>query len=91
MSRNRALVIGVSQYSAPEWNLPAVAADVREIAGLLGSENGSFDSSEVQVLTDADVTKSTVLDEVERVFAGSHSDDTVFLYLAGHGFSDSSP
>lgn len=47
---DKALVIGISQYP-PEFNsLPAVSADVREIAKLLGSEEGKFDKGEVAVL-----------------------------------------
>ena len=35
----RALVVGISNYLHPRWNaLAAVAADVREIAAILGSE-----------------------------------------------------
>lgn len=39
---NRALIIGVGQYPSGIKKLPAVAADVREIGNLLGSEDGSF-------------------------------------------------
>jgi hypothetical protein len=44
-SRQRAMVIGVSDYPAPIKKRPAVAADVKEIAKLLRSKNGAFPSS----------------------------------------------
>ena len=38
----QALVIGISDYTAPIPKLPAVAADVREMAKVLRSRNGAF-------------------------------------------------
>ena len=38
--RERALVIGISDYPSPIPKLPAVANDVREMAVLLGSDKG---------------------------------------------------
>lgn len=90
MAKNQALVVGVSQYPNPKWNLPAVAGDVREIASLLGSTNGSFQDGSVSVLTDDDASSSNVLAAVENVLSNADSDDTVFLYLAGHGSADPS-
>ena len=47
--RNRALVIGVSKYPGAITNLPAVAADVREIGKILGSENAVFANDNIGV------------------------------------------
>lgn len=87
-ARNSALVVGVSQYPNPAWNLPAVASDVREIAKLLGSKSGSFDQGRVQVLTDAEATKSGMTSALNDLFRTASPQDTVFFYLAGHGFTD---
>ena len=40
--REKALVIGISDYPPPIRKLPAVANDVREMARLLGSDQGQF-------------------------------------------------
>ena len=40
--REKALVIGISDYPPPIRKLPAVANDVREMAKLLGSDQGQF-------------------------------------------------
>jgi uncharacterized caspase-like protein len=87
-SKNSALVVGVSQYPNPAWNLPAVASDVREIANLLGSKNGSFDKDRVQVLTDAEATKSGIMSALDDLFRTASPQDTVFFYLAGHGLTN---
>lgn len=81
----RALVIGVSDYPAPNSPLPGVAADVREMAKLLSSKNGSFPPEGVTVLTDKQATKIAVLTELRSVFESASEDDTVFVYMAGHG------
>jgi uncharacterized caspase-like protein len=84
-SMQRALVIGVSDYPRPEDKLPAVAADVREMAKVLSSKHGTFPSSGINVLADKQATRDAVLAALHSAF-GSKSADTTFVYLAGHGF-----
>jgi len=83
--RERALVIGISNYSAPITKLPAVANDVREMAKLLGSDQGQFPAENVVGLTDAEATAKEVLNAIESTFSNVRADDAVFAYLAGHG------
>lgn len=81
----RALVIGVSDYPKPSDRLPAVAADVREMAEVLSSKNGTFPRSGITVLADKQATRAKVLAALRSAF-GAASTDTVFVYIAGHGF-----
>jgi uncharacterized caspase-like protein len=90
MAKHRALVIGISEYPDPAWKLPAVAADVREIAKVLGSRNSTFKNDEVLVLTDKDATSSTIQKAVKDVLRAAKADQTVFVYFAGHGTVDPS-
>ena len=83
--REKALVIGVSDYPPPIPKLPAVANDVREIAGLLSSERGEFPAQNVRSLADQEAFRQTVLDALETTFRDVQADDAVFVYLAGHG------
>jgi metacaspase-1 len=83
-AQQRALVIGVGDYPAPISKLPAVANDVREMAKLLASKNGSFTKGGVTVLTDKNATRKNVMDELRSAFDGASADETVFVYLAGH-------
>ena len=83
--RERALVIGISDYPPPIRKLPAVANDVREMAKLLSSDKGQFPSKNVQCLADGEATHQAVLEGIEATFSGVQADDAVFAYLAGHG------
>jgi hypothetical protein len=82
---NTALIIGISDYPPAIGKLPAVAADVREVGKILGSKAGIFPGKAVAILTDGLATKSKVLSELERVFRSAAAEDTVLVYLAGHG------
>lgn len=81
----RALVVGVSDYPNPNDRLPAVAADVREMAKVLSSKHGAFPAKGVTVLADKQATRDKVLAALRSVFGGLQT-ETVFVYLAGHGF-----
>jgi len=83
----KALVVGVSDYPVPITKLPAVAADVREIAKLLSSKQGAFQDN-VTVLTEKYATQKAVLASLKDTFGSATTDDTVFVYLAGHGDVD---
>jgi hypothetical protein len=82
---NRALIIGVGQYPSGIKKLPAVAADVREIGNLLGSKDGSFEGGKITVLVDGDASREAILKELRLVLLNAASDQTTFVYMAGHG------
>jgi uncharacterized caspase-like protein len=84
-SSQRALIVGVSEYPNPKDRLAAVAADVREMAKALSSKHGIFPAKGVTVLADKQATRDNVLAALRSVFDGP-SIETVFVYLAGHGF-----
>jgi len=83
--RERALVIGISDYPPPIRKLPAVANDVREMAKLLSSDQGQFPAQNVRSLADGEATQKAILDVIEGTLSGAQADDAVFVYLAGHG------
>lgn len=83
--RERALVIGISDYSSPISKLPAVANDVQEMAMLLSSDRGQFPARNVVRLTDGEATAKEVLHAIESTLSNVRADDAVFAYLAGHG------
>jgi hypothetical protein len=83
--RERALVIGISDYPPPIRKLPAVANDVREMARLLGADRGQFPPRNVRSLAEEEATGEAVLEAIESTFSGVQADDAVFAYLAGHG------
>lgn len=83
--REKALVIGISEYPQPIPKLPAVANDVREIAKTLSSEKGEFPAQNVKSLVDQEANRQSVLDALEATFRDVQPDDAVFVYMAGHG------
>jgi hypothetical protein len=83
--RERALVIGVSDYPPPIPKLPAVANDVREVAALLGSDKGEFSAQRVTSLVDQGASRQSILGALEETFRDVRPDDAVFVYVAGHG------
>jgi len=83
--REKALVIGISDYPPPIRKLPAVANDVREMAKLLSSDQGQFPSQNVRSLADGEATQKAVLKAIDSTFSNVEADDAVFAYLAGHG------
>jgi hypothetical protein len=85
MDQQKALVVGVSNYRPPINLLPGVANDARAMAELLGSPQGQFHSGDVTVLTDGQATGATVRKNLAAVLGKAGRDDTVFVYLAGHG------
>ena len=83
--RERALIIGISDYPPPIPRLPAVANDVREMATLLGSDKGQFPAQNILRLSDGEATSQKVIEAIETTFAKVQPDDSVFAYMAGHG------
>jgi Caspase domain len=88
MGQQKALVIGVSSYPLPITPLPGVANDARAMAELLGSPQGEFRNGEVVVLIDARANGTTIREHLTAVLGGAGRDDTVFVYIAGHGTID---
>ena len=84
--REKALVIGISDYPSPIRKLPAVANDVREMARLLGSDQGQFPAQNVRSLADGEATsESRPGGDRARLSPSVQADDAVFAYMAGHG------
>lgn len=86
--RQRALVVGISNYPAPITKLPCVSTDVREIGKLLGSKNGTFAGPNITLLRDSNATRTKIITALKQTLAGAQANDTVFVYLAGHGGVD---
>lgn len=85
MGQQRALVIGVSNYPPPIPSLPGVANDAKAMADLLGSPQGQFRGGDVTVLTDAQATGAAIHERLDDALGKAGWDDTVFVYMAGHG------
>jgi hypothetical protein len=84
-----AVAMGVSEYSNPEWNLKYAAKDARDILDRIRSKSGSsYGEVKELLLTDREVTKETIA-KVREFLSQATIDDTVLIFVAGHGLLDS--
>jgi hypothetical protein len=84
-----AVAMGVSEYSNPEWNLKYAAKDATDILARIHSQSeSSYGEVKELLLTDRDVTKEN-LAKVREFLSKATVDDTVLMFVAGHGLLDS--
>ena len=84
-----AVAIGVSEYANPEWNLKYAAKDAADILARIRSKSGSsYGEVKELLLTDREVTKEK-LAKVREFLSRATVDDTVLMFVAGHGLLDS--
>lgn len=83
---DRALLIGVDDYAAPEVpDLKGAKNDVAAVEKMLVERLG-FGPGDISRLTDQDATKAGILREIETwLINGTQPGDRVFLYFSGHG------
>jgi hypothetical protein len=83
-----AVALGVSQYDRPEWCLKYAAKDATDLIDKLKAKAGSS-YSEVKplLLTDKEVTKESAA-KIKEFLSGATIDDTVLIFMAGHGLLD---
>ncbi|NTW01812.1 MAG: caspase family protein [Oscillochloris sp.] len=84
-TRGYGLIIGVSEYSDPTWNVPIVARDAHELhATLTDPAAAGYPPNQVELLCGA-VNSQTVIKALERLAARARSSDTVCIVFNGHG------
>lgn len=88
-ARKLALVIGVSKYTDPMFTpLSFAKADAQLMSEVLG--DGAFGSyDEVRTLTrEEETTTEAITEALERLLVTAGPEDTVLIYLSGHGTLD---
>lgn len=80
--RSLAFLVGVSQYSYLEPQLPGVERDIADLRDTLLTVAG-FD--EVIELTNEHATRDTIEDFLVDEFRNTNPRDRLFIYFAGHG------
>jgi hypothetical protein len=84
-----AVALGVSDYANPEWNLQYAAKDARDVLERLKSKSsGSYGEVKELLLTDKQVIKES-LAQIKDFLKDATIDDTVLMFVAGHGLLDS--
>jgi uncharacterized caspase-like protein len=80
--------MGVSEYRNPEWNLKYAAKDARDISDRIRARSGgAYSEVKELVLTDREVTKESTA-TIRKFLSKATVDDTVILFVAGHGLLD---
>jgi hypothetical protein len=84
-----AVALGVSDYANPDWNLKYAAKDARDVLDRLKSQSaGSYGDVQELLLTDRQVTKESLV-QIKNFLRDATIDDTVLMFVAGHGLLDS--
>jgi len=78
------LAVGVSDYRDDKFELNYAAKDARDITALF-ERAPHVDAVRTATLLDADVTRTSVL-EARKLLEATDHDDTVIVFLSGHGF-----
>jgi hypothetical protein len=84
-----AVALGVSDYVNPDWNLKYAAKDAKDVLARLNIKAGdSYGEVKELLLTDKQVTKKS-LAMIKDFLKDAAIDDTVLMFVAGHGLLDS--
>ena len=82
----KALLIGIDKYAHTE-DLKGAVKDVEAVRAVLAERYG-FDPDYVKLLLNEQATKSHIIDALYEVGKQAGTDDSVFIYYAGHGQYD---
>ena len=85
-----ALVVGVSDYSDPAMKLTYAAKDARDFDKALKGQKGAYYVDvETRLLTDREVTRSSIIDGLAWLKTmATNPNDVSVVFLAGHGLTD---
>ncbi len=80
----KALIVGVSHYADPQYDLSYPRSDAEAVAGLLGNEFG-FD--QIWTLYDREATRPNIIRFFEQDLQRTDEDDGLLVFFAGHGIT----
>lgn len=84
-----ALVVGVSNYVAPDLVLGYAAKDAQDFARALEAQKGGlYGDVQVRSITDRDVTRKSLILGLKWLDQQVTSRDVGVVFLAGHGWAD---
>jgi WD40 repeat protein len=84
------LGFGVSKYKNPKYNLGYPHKDILDVGEVLKAAKGSFRNVRVATFVNEQVTVDAVR-RAKEVLSGAGVDDTVLLFVAGHGLHAPGP
>lgn len=83
-----ALVVGISKFHNPGYNLNYAASDARKFYDFLRSESGGqLPESRLRLLADSVATRANVIGTLTNLLGKATKEDTVEIYFATHGIT----
>ena len=83
------VLVGVSDYAAPDLDLNYAAKDARDFESALKRQAGGlYGAIETRLLTDREVTRASLVESLEWLEKQVTSRDVGVVFLAGHGVTD---
>jgi len=80
------LVIGINQYKNPKYNLNYALTDATAFAEQISANASSiFGNVNITFIKDAEVTKTRILEEFNKLKSTVSLEDVFVFYYAGHG------
>jgi metacaspase-1 len=84
-AERKALIVGVEEYSSPEFNLKGVKEDVKLFRDLL-IKKGLFSNGEIKTLLDEEASRANILKAFQEwLIEGTRPGDRALFYFSGHG------
>ncbi|MBS1920638.1 MAG: caspase family protein [Bacteroidetes bacterium] len=95
--KQRALIIGIDQYTPPTGYTPSTSAGRMDYRNLQGCRNDAsaiysiitskfgFETKNIDTLFDNSATRDGILSAMNKLLASSSAGDIAFIYYAGHG------
>lgn len=82
--KNHAVIVGVSNYRVPSFNLNYAAKDAGDYrAALIAGSN--WDPSTITTLLNSQATRSAIISAISSVGGSLSSDDKFVFFFSGHG------
>jgi uncharacterized caspase-like protein len=81
---NLAVLVGVSQYRVPSFNLRYADADALDYYNAL-IRGGNWDPGKITILLNGAATKDAIISAISSVGGSLSSDDKFIFYFSGHG------
>jgi uncharacterized caspase-like protein len=84
-----AVVVGISKFHNPGYNLKYAASDAMKFYDFLRSESGGqLPENRVRLLADSSAMRANVIGTLTNLLGKSTKEDTVEIYFATHGITD---
>jgi uncharacterized caspase-like protein len=84
-----AVIVGVSKYKNPQFNLNYADADAKLLYYFLKSPNGgSLPDDQIKLVLNENATRAGVTGIVQEMFKKTNKEDIILFYFAGHGWAE---